>query len=240
MSVKRGVLIATGVMLFGLAGIPIFGQMQNAEPKPAEIYQTLYLSNMTEAREMDNVVTDLRNLLPRAKVFVVPAAHAISLRGTPEEVATAQKILGDIDRPIKAYRLTYTIGGGDPAAQHIQLITSAGNKITLKQGSRVPIMTGAYTNASGQNQEVQYLDVGITAEASLENAGDRIRLRTKLEQSAVAEEKSSAGIQDPIIRQSVLESESVVEPGKPLVLGSVDMPGSGKHLEVSVLAELVK
>lgn len=73
MSVKREVrtrvLIAAGVILFGFAGIPTFGQMQNAEPKPAEIYQTLYLSNMTEPREMDSVVTDLRNLLPRAKVF---------------------------------------------------------------------------------------------------------------------------------------------------------------------------
>lgn len=86
----------------------------------------------------------------------------------------------------------------------------------MKQGSRVPIMTGSYTIASGQNQEVQYLDVGITAEASLENAGDRIRLRTKLEQTGVAEEKSSTGIQDPIIRQSVLENESLVAPGKPI------------------------
>ena len=56
----------------------------------------------------------------------------------------------------------------------------------------------------------------------------------------MAEEKSNVGIQDPVIHQSVLDGESAVVIGKPVVLGSVDMPGSGRRVEVSVVAEVVK
>jgi hypothetical protein len=66
-----------------------------------------------------------------------------------------------------------------------------------------------------------------------------MRLRTKFEQSSVADEKSNVGIQDPLIRQSVLEGESAMRPGKPMVVGSMELPG-GKQIEVSVVAELVK
>jgi len=104
----------------------------------------------------------------------------------------------------------------------------------------VPIVTGTYGTGSDQNTQVQYMDVGINLDATLQGHGDDMRLRTKIEQTSVAEEKSNVGIQDPVIHQSVLDGESAIVMGKPVVLGSVDMPGSGRHMEVSVLAEMVK
>ncbi|MGA9585878.1 MAG: hypothetical protein WBQ95_11160 [Terracidiphilus sp.] len=220
----------------------IAAQTQVADQKPAEGYATLYLANLTDVREANDAVTDLRNMLPKAKIYRVDSANAISIYATPEDIERAQKILADIDRPRKTYRLTYTISDGTTQGvpQRFVMIVGSGNKITLKQGARVPIVTGTYGTGSDQNTQVQYMDVGINLDATLEGHGDEMRLRTKIEQTSVAEEKSNVGIQDPVIHQSVMEGESAIALGKPVLLGSVDIPGSGKRVEVSVVAEAVK
>jgi len=190
---------------------------------------------------MNDLVNDLRNMLPMAKIYRVESANAISMRASAEDFATAEKILADIDRPRKTYRLTFTIGDGENghAAQHLAVVVSQGNKTTLKQGARVPIVTGSTGTGSEQNTQVQYMDVGTNLDASIEGNGNGLRLRTKIEETSVADEKSNVGIQDPVIHQSVLEGESAVVPGRPTVVGSMDLPGR-KHIEVSVIAEMVK
>jgi type II secretory pathway component GspD/PulD (secretin) len=237
-----GVLITAGVVLTMLGAQSTVAQAQGADQKPAQSYATLYLTNLTESHEANDAVTDLRNMLPKAKIYRVESANAISIYGTSEDIANAQKILADIDRPRKTYRLTYTIsdGSAQSGGQHLVMIVGSGNKMTLKQGARVPIMTGSYGTGSDQNTQVQYMDVGVNLDATLEGRGDEMRLRTKIEQTSVAEEKSNVGIQDPVIHQSVMEGESAIVMGRPVMLGSVDMPGSGKRVEVSVVAEAVK
>jgi type II secretory pathway component GspD/PulD (secretin) len=235
------VLIAAGAVI-ALTTTAIAGaQEQTKEQRPPEAYQTFYLSNSTGQHDANDIQTDLRNLLPRARIYYVETANAISVRGSAEDIAETQKILADIDRPRKTYRLTYAIGDGDNghAAQHLAVVISQGNKTTLKEGSRVPIVTGSYGNGSDANTQMQYQDVGINLDASLEGSGDGLRLRTKVEQTSVSEEKSNVGIQDPILHQTVLECESAVVMGKPIALGSMELAG-GKRMEVSVVAEVVK
>jgi hypothetical protein len=92
----------------------------------AEIYQTLYLTNLTQANDANEIVTDLRNMLPNAKLYYVASQGAISLRGSAEEMALAQKILTDLDKTKKIYRLTYTMtekdGGKIIGVQHFSMI----------------------------------------------------------------------------------------------------------------------
>jgi type II secretory pathway component GspD/PulD (secretin) len=130
------VLIAAGAVLTMSAARIAFAQ--NADQKPAEGYATLYLSHLTENREANDAVTDLLNMLPKAKIYRVESANAISIYGTPEDIANAQKILADIDRPRKTYRLTYTISDGSAqgGGQRFVMIVGSGNKTTLKQGAR--------------------------------------------------------------------------------------------------------
>ena len=236
------VLIMAGTILAMLTARSAAAQPQSADQKPTESYATLYLVNLTDVREGNDAVTDLRNMLPKAKIYRVGSANAISIYATPEDITKAQKILEDIDRPRKTYRLTYTISDGSPQGmpQRFVMIAGLGNKITLKHGSRVPIVTGIYGTGSDQSTQLQYMDVGINLDATLEGNGDEMRLRTKIEQTSVAEEKSNVGIQDPVIRQSVMEGESAIALGKPVLLGSMDTPGSGKRVEVSVIAEVIK
>ena len=47
-------------------------------------------------------------------------------------------------------------------------------------------------------------------------------------------------MQDPILRQTVLDATTNLTPGKATVLGSLDIPGSTRHEEIEVAAELVQ
>lgn len=239
----QSMVIAAGAALVMLSSPGARAQEQAAAQKPSESYQTLYLTNSSGQHDVNDIQTDLRNMLPSAKMYYVSTGNAISMRGSTEDIAMAQKILAEIDRPRKAYRLTYTISdaSGQGNGQHLALIVTQGaGKTILKQGSRVPIMTGSYANGSSQNTEIQYVDVGMAIEASLNGDGEVLRLQSKVEQTRVADEKSNVGIQDPVIHQSVLEEQSAVVPGKSVVLGSMEAPGGGRKIEVSVVAEAVK
>jgi type II secretory pathway component GspD/PulD (secretin) len=209
------------------------------------VYQTLYLTNITANNDANDLQTDLRNMLPNAKLFYVPSQSAISLRGTPEDIALARKILADLDHTKKIYRLIYTItetdGGKLIGAQHFALIVASGSRSELKQGSKVPIVIGSASSGTApQNSGVQYVDVGLDIDASLDAYADGVKLRTRLSQSSVAEEKSGVGTQDPVIRQTTLEGTSTLVQGKPLVIGSLDIPGSTRHQQVEVASEIVR
>ena len=119
---------------------------------------------------------------------------------------------------------------------------AAGQRTTLKQGSKVPVATGSYS-ATGSNTGAQtqftYIDVGMNFDVTLDELANGARLRSKVEQLSIAEQTSGLGLQDPIIRQSTLEGTSFLTLGKPLVLGSIDIPGSTRHLDVEVVMEQV-
>lgn len=225
-------------------GISAHAQPQAVEAKKSpDIYQTLYLTNLTQQNDAIELVNDLRNMLPNAKLYYVPSQSAFSLRASAEDIALAQKILADLDKTKKIYRLTYTMterdGGKTIGVQHFSIIVASGSKTDFKQGSRVPISVA--TNAApGSNAEITYLDIGQEIEASLDGYLDGVRLRTKVVQSSIAEDKSGIGTQDPVIRQTTLEGTSTLVQGKPLVLGSLDVPGSTRHQEVEVVSELVR
>jgi hypothetical protein len=84
---------------------------------------------------------------------------------------------------------------------------------------------------------VQYLDVGVFIDAHLDGTGSTLRVLTKVEQSAMGDEKSGLGAQDPVVRQTMLENTVTLAPGKPVVLGSLEIPGSTRHAEISLEAE---
>jgi hypothetical protein len=63
-------------------------------------------------------------------------------------------------------------------------------------------------------------------------------LKSSVEQSSVAPETSEvAGAHEPIIRQASLRGETFLTPGKPVALGSMDIPGSTSRLQIEVLME---
>jgi hypothetical protein len=235
------VAITVAMAWFGMGAVAQT-QAPGAKTSP-EIYQTIYLTNLTQENDANELVTDLRNMLTNDKLYYVPSQSAISFRGSAEDLALVQKILSDLDKTKKIYRLTYTMTERDGSkiigVQHVSFIVASGSRTDFKQGSRVPVVTANLSSGSA-NSEITYLDVGQEVDASLDGYLDGVRLRTKVVQSGIAEDKSAVGPQAPIIRQITYEGTSTLVQGKPLVLGSLDVPGSTRHQEVEVVSELVR
>lgn len=220
---------------------------QPGETRPApppETIRTIFLKNITQQSDLNDIATDLRNALPNAKVFFDQSQSAISLRATDEDLAAAQKMIADLDLPRKVYRLTYTFtdleGGIRMGSQHYVFLAVAGDPTIFKQGSRVPIVIGTLQKEStAQSSEIQYLDVGININVTVTGSPDHLMLRSKIEQSSVGGEKSAVVAPDPVVRQTVLQGSMELTDKEPLVLGSLDIPGTTHHQEIEVVAELV-
>lgn len=209
----------------------------------ARSYETLYLTGPVQRNTAMDIVTDLRNFLPRAKVFYVPEQNAISMLGTPDEFELARKMISDLNRARNTYRLTYTItesdGGQAATTRQVALLVGAGQTTELKEGNRVPVITGTTDAGNTTNTQVQYLDVGLNISASLDGTSDHLSLRTKVEQSGIAEEPSGTRTQDPVVSQTYIDDNLTLEQGKPVVLGSLDVPGSTRHMTIKVVSEPV-
>lgn len=111
----------------------------------------------------------------------------------------------------------------------------------MKQGSRVPLVTGSEgTGQPAGSTQIQYLDIGLNLDAALDATPDGARVRSKIEQSSVAAERTAFGAQDPLVRQLVMETTSELTPGKPLLLGSMDVPESTRHIDIDVVLENIR
>jgi general secretion pathway protein D len=76
---------------------------ENSREKRTELaeqaVQTFYLTNVSQQGDLNDVQTTLRNVFGNeAKVFTVQSQNAIVVRGTPDELLLASKLINDLDK----------------------------------------------------------------------------------------------------------------------------------------------
>ena len=208
---------------------------------------TFFLSNATAPNDGNELLTAIRLMAtPETKIYLTPSRNSISVSGSPEAIAVAQQLIGELDKPKKSYRLTFTItesdGGKKIGVQHTSMVVVPGQRSTMKNGSKVPVATGSYsaTGSVGTQTQFTYLDVGINMDVTLNEVAGGAELKAKVEQSSATENEEIAGVREPIVRQSVMEGVSMLQVGKPEVIGSLDISGSTRHLDIEVVMEPVK
>jgi type II secretory pathway component GspD/PulD (secretin) len=239
------------LIVCGLAlGLAMRVEAQSSDTKATgkpnnEVDRTIFLNNATQPNDLADIQTDLRNMFPSTHIYGLPSQHAISIRGSAEDIAEAEKIVAVLDKARPTFRLTFTLTGSDETkgtgGETFTLVASSGEKAIFKQGSRVPIVTGHYdAEATTPNSQVQYMDVGLSIEVTAVAVADGVGLKSKVEQSSVSEQKSGVGPQDPVFQQAVLEATTALTLGKPVVLGSIGNPETGHKQEISVVAERAK
>ena len=247
--IKSTVKLISGIFGIALAiSAPVaLSQTESQDTKPAsQTIETFYLANTSQQNDALEIRVALRDILPSTATVTLDAAHnALIVRTAPEQMAMARKVIADLDRAKKTYRLTYTITESDAGkrigVQHFALIIVSGQRTSLKQGSKVPVATGSYDTGKATTQtQFTYLDVGINIDSTLDDSPNGIRLKSKVEQSSIADSTSIQNVQEPIIRQSVLEGTSLLTVGKPLILGGLDISASTRHLDIEAVAEIVK
>jgi general secretion pathway protein D len=64
----------------------------------ANAIKTFYLSNLSQPTELQDVVNTMRTLLEVQRITMVPSQAAIVVRGTPDQLALAEKIIDDLDK----------------------------------------------------------------------------------------------------------------------------------------------
>lgn len=203
---------------------------------PGVVYRTFYLSPDTSLNQFTEVQTVLRNLLQHARINGVSTEQAIGICGTPAELGLAQKIVSDMDHPTlagRSWRLTYTFTHNG-SSHTAELVVAPDGNGTLKEGQRVPIVTGA----SKDSDQVQYIDIGLSISADVENSSGTLRVRSDVERSDMSQGKPASPAGDPVLGNTELRTTALITPGKPLVLGTLNLPSGGQE-QVSVTAEAV-
>jgi general secretion pathway protein D len=76
---------------------------QNSRQKRTELdeaaVQTFYLSNAWQQNDLNDIQTAIRNVLTGVKIYGVSSQNALVIRGTPDELLLAQKMINDLDKP---------------------------------------------------------------------------------------------------------------------------------------------
>ena len=62
------------------------------------VIKTFYLSNLSQPTELQDVVNALRQILEISRIQPLPSEGAIVVRGTPDQVALAKKLVDDLDQ----------------------------------------------------------------------------------------------------------------------------------------------
>jgi type II secretory pathway component GspD/PulD (secretin) len=237
-----------GIAIAALTLVTSAAVAQQSKPGPcgdpqSQALKTFYLTNAAQQNEANEILVALRNTLqPCVKIYLVASQNAIVIESSADQIAQAESLIHELDRPKKLYRLTFTItdfdGSNKIGTRHYSLVAAQGQRATMKQGSKVPIATGKFdvTSTISETQNT-YIDVGMNIDITVTSYAGGVELKSRVEQSSIGEEKSEIGPHDPIVHQTVIDSVSSLTLGKPLTLGTLDVPDSTRHMDISVLAE---
>jgi type II secretory pathway component GspD/PulD (secretin) len=217
---------------------------------PTETH-TFYLANISQQNDANEIMVAIRNIVcPGVKIYLVASQEALVISAPADQIALAEKLIHDLDRdhPKKTYRLNYTVTELDDnkptGTQHFSMVVTADKNTSMKEGTKIPVATGSYSDgsssANGTQTQFTYLDIGMSFDASIAELANGVRLKYKVEQSNLGTPVTISGVTEPVIRQSVLDSSTVLTLGKPVMLGSIDVPDSTRHLDIAVVLEQVK
>ena len=222
--------------------------MRNA---PTET-RTFYLAGVTQQIDANEIQVSIRNILcPSTKIYLVASQNAIVIQAPSSQLTLADKIIHDLDRAAKTYRVTYTLteleAGKTITTQHYSMLLGDGERSSLKEGNKVPVATGTYASGAAStspSSEIQtqftYLDIGMSFDATIAVTGTSVHLRSKVEDSSLDQPVTIAGVTEPVVRQSVLDGTSVLTLDKPFMLGTIDIPNTARHMDIAVLVEQIK
>ena len=184
-------------------------------------------------------------LLPVFAAAQESGEQEVKASGATERQSGKQEV--QAQSPVSVYRLDYVIHELDNGKRINQrkysLSVEAGRGHSnrwgrVRVGRRVPVATGATTTSPVQ--QIQYMDVGMNLDCGLQETDDVLLLETRLEVSSVVTGGELAAPGAPVTRQARTEMVSVLTPGKPTVIGTLDDVDSTRSYQIEVTATRMK
>ncbi|HVP44318.1 MAG TPA: cohesin domain-containing protein [Terriglobales bacterium] len=130
------------------------------------VIKTFYLSNLSQPTELQDIVNALRTILEVSRIQQLPSQGAIVVRGTPDQVALAEKLIGDIDKAKPEVIVEVAImqvrrdklrdlGISPPGSTSIGLAPNlVSSPTSTTSGSGVGSGTGSVTTTSGSTNQI--------------------------------------------------------------------------------------
>jgi type II secretory pathway component GspD/PulD (secretin) len=205
------------------------------------VLHTFYLPNVSQQNDANEVLVAIRNIIdPSVKLYLVTHDNAIVMRAFPEEIDMTQKIIDDLTRPQHPVHLHFTLRTLDGTrlvnSEQYDMTLAPGERAQMKQGRKVPVITGTVKNGEGLTSQYTYLDVGANFDVTLLDTGKGFDLKAKVERSSIGSEPLLNGI-EPVVHQSVMDGFIALAPGQTTELGRADIDGTTQHIEVDVTAD---
>ena len=123
------------------------------------VIRTFYLTNLSQPNELQDLVNILRTLLDTQRLQQFPSQQAIVVRGTPDQIALAEKLIDDLDksRPevvvdvvimqVQRNKLR-NLGIRPPTSVSVALVDNTSTSTTTS-GSNVGTGNGSVTTTTG-------------------------------------------------------------------------------------------
>jgi len=126
------------------------------------VLKTFYLSNLSQPTELQDVVNAIRAVLDVQRVQQLLSQNALVVRGTPDQIALAEKLVDDLDkaRPeviidIAVMQVSKdrsrTLGLNPPTSATVTLQSNINNTTTTTTATTNSGTGGTVTQGSGQN-----------------------------------------------------------------------------------------
>ncbi len=129
------------------------------------VIKTFYLSNMSQPTDLQDAVNALRTILEVSRIQQLPSQSAIIVRGTPDQVALAEKLIGDIDKAKPEVVVEVAImqvrrdklqdlGIVPPGSATIGLASNLTSGTTTTSGTNVGTGSGTLTQTTGTPNQI--------------------------------------------------------------------------------------
>ena len=123
------------------------------------VIKTFYLSNLSQPQELQDVTNALRQILEIQRVQSLPSEGALVIRGTPDQMALAQKLVNDLDKSKSEVMVdvavmqinrdrSRTLGINPPTSATVQLQPNINTTTTTNPTTGLPTTTPATSTTS--------------------------------------------------------------------------------------------
>jgi len=171
------------------------------------VVKTFYLSNLSQPTELQDVVNALRQILEISRIQPLPSEGAIVVRGTPDQVALAEKLVSDLDKSkpevvvdVAVLQISKdkkrTLGINPPTSMTVQLQPNV-NTTTTTVTNGTNTVNGATSTSNGTNGANGAINLNSLANL---NATDFQVTISSANVSALFSDSDTKLIQNPQIR----------------------------------------
>jgi general secretion pathway protein D len=169
------------------------------------VIKTFYLSNLSQATELQDVVNAVRTLLEVQRIQQLQSQNAIIVRGTPDQIALAQKLVDDLDKAKSEVVIdvvvmqvsrdkSRTLGITPPTSTSISLNNNINTTTTTATGPNGGTGTVTQSTGTSSNGSINLNRIGDL------NATDFNITIPGITASAIIGDSSTKIIQNPQIR----------------------------------------